>query len=45
MTPPCRRKSYATAITAKKAAKAAGGRGLYREVEHCVCGKWHVKGA
>lgn len=40
----CTRKPYATSISAQKAAKAAGGRGQYREVEKCgACRKWHVK--
>lgn len=44
MSPPCGRKGYATAISAQKAAKKAGGKGQFREVERCnACGKWHVK--
>lgn len=40
----CARKKYATSISAKRAAKAAGGKGQFREVELCgVCTRWHVK--
>jgi len=40
----CQRKGYMTAISAQKAAKKAGGKGQYREVERCTsCGRWHVK--
>jgi hypothetical protein len=45
VSPPCPRTGYPTAITAKKAAKRAGKRGLFRDIERCDCGKWHVKGA
>jgi hypothetical protein len=40
----CQHRSYPTSITAVKAAKQAGGKGVFREVEKCKsCQKWRVK--
>ena len=40
----CKKTKYATAISARAAAKRVGGKGEQREVEKCTqCQKWHIK--
>ena len=41
----CKHKAYATPISAKKAARAAGLRGKFTDIERCsACSRWRVKG-
>lgn len=42
----CARKGHPTSIQARKAAKKAGLKGEFREVEKCrdkACGRWHIR--